>query len=130
MLDVAAMDRIGMSWNMRAFATLTGQSLDPEVCGPNKVDTERLMNLRLRQAGITPLFIGSELNYERTNDSNIDHCRSRTSGQLYSPRHEKKSDPWVLDAIAQATARHAQWRGSSQGESRTRPDGLTSQAGP
>lgn len=110
MLDVAAMDRIGMSWNLRAFATVTGQSLDPEVCGPNKVDTERFMNLKLRQAGIIPLFIGEELNYERTNDKNIDHCRSRTSALLYSPEHAAKTQPWVNDAIHEANLRHAEWK--------------------
>lgn len=112
MLDVAAMDRIGMSWNLRAFATVTGESLNPEVCGPNKVDTERFMNFKLRQAGIVPLFIGEELNYERTNDANIDHCRSRTSSLLYSPPHAAKSKLWTVDAIHEATLRHTEWMAS------------------
>lgn len=109
MLDVEAMDQIGMSWNMRAFATVTGQSLDPAVCGANKVDTERFMNFKLRQAGIVPHFIGHEENHRRTNDESIDHCRSRTSGILYSPHHAAQSAVWEADAIIQAKLRHAQW---------------------
>lgn len=113
MLDVAAMDRIGMSWNMRAFANVTGQSLDPAFCGANKVDTERFMNFKLREAGITPHFIGVERNYERTNDANIDHCRSRTSGLLYSPTHSAKAEKWESDAIVNARERMAEWRDSA-----------------
>jgi hypothetical protein len=92
---------------MRAFAHVTGQSLDPAFCGANKVDTERFMNLKLRQAGIAPHFIGYEINYERTNDANIDHCRSLTSARLYSPTHSAKAAVWEADAITQARLRHA-----------------------
>ena len=109
MLDVKAMDLIGMSWNLRAFAHVTGQSLDPSFCGANKVDTERFMNLKLRQAGINPHFIGFERNYERTNDDQIDHVRSRTSGLLYSPTHSAKAELWEADAITQARLRHSSW---------------------
>jgi hypothetical protein len=67
------------------------------------------MNLKLRQAGIAPHFIGHERNYERTNDENLDHVRSRTSGLLYSPTHSAKAVVWEEDAITQARLRHSSW---------------------
>jgi hypothetical protein len=63
--------------------------------------------MKLRQAGIAPHFIGFERNYERTNDENIDHVRSRTSGLLYSPKHSAKAAKWEADAITQARIRHS-----------------------
>lgn len=110
MLDVAIMDRIGMRWNMRAYSHATGKPLDPSVCGPNDPDTEREMNRLLHLHGIVPFFIGAEQNHRRTNDAMMDHCRSLTSGILYSPERAAVSSQWSADAVEQAKQRHATWR--------------------
>ena len=108
-VDVKRMDEIGATWNLRGFATITGESLDPAYSMAGRVDTERHFNMKLRQAGINPHFIGFERNYERTNDDQIDHVRSRTSGLLYSPTHSAKAELWESDAITQARLRHSSW---------------------
>ena len=108
-LDVKAMDMIGLSWNMREYCHQTGKPMNPHLGTGNDPDTERQMNRLLALNGINPHFIGHERNYERTNDDQIDHVRSRTSGLLYSPTHSAKAELWESDAITQARLRHSSY---------------------
>ena len=112
-LDVKAMDMIGMSWSMREYCNQTGKPMNPHLGTGNDPDTERQMNRLLALNGINPHFIGFERNYERTNDDQIDHVRSRTSGLLYSPTHSAKAELWEADAIMQARLRHSSWSSCS-----------------
>jgi hypothetical protein len=111
-LDVKAMDMIGLSWNMREYCHQTGKPMNPHLGTGNDPDTERQMNRLLALNGIAPHFMGFERNYERTNDENLTHVRSRTSSLLYSPTHAKKSAAWEAEALVAAASRHEEWRGT------------------
>lgn len=110
MFDVATLDRINASWSLRRLCNNRGVELKPEVCGPNWPDTELLINYQLRDAGVKSYILGSERNRERTNDENIDHCRSLPSAGLYDSNYARQAGQWMVDAVIQAKARIAAWR--------------------
>lgn len=118
MMDVAEMDRIGLTWNMRAYCHLSGRSIDPQVCKQNDPDTETMMNYQLRKAGLipsfattgnAPLFLGTEENYVRNNNEWFDHCRSMTCSFLYSPAIYAKNLEWTKAAMTDCRARLKTW---------------------
>jgi glycosyltransferase involved in cell wall biosynthesis len=112
MFEIATLDRLNAAWSVRRLCNNREVELTPEVCGPNWPDTELNLNYQLHEAGIQPKFIGSEQNFERTNDENIDHCRSLPSAALYASTHHQKASQWMLDAIRQAERRIELWRNS------------------
>ena len=68
-------------------------------------DTETGFNLLLREAGITPKFIGDDRNFERQTDENIDHVRNYTGSSLYSWGYHQECSAWMIEAIADAQGR-------------------------
>jgi glycosyltransferase involved in cell wall biosynthesis len=109
MFDVMTLDKIDATWGLRRLCNNRGVELKPAVCGPNWPDTELLINYQLKQNGINSLLIGSEQNYERTNDNNIDHCRSLPSSMIYFEQYAQNAKLWMNDAIEQAKKRIEEW---------------------
>lgn len=117
MYHVRTLDQIGFGWSMRRLASMYGlESHEPHPERPNWPDTEILGNLILRQNDVPIKLIGSEDNFQRNKDENIDHCRSATLGILYSPSYEKASSEWVRIAMEEARQRINNWRQDSQEE--------------
>lgn len=111
MYHVPTLDEIGFGWNMRRLATLYGfKEYRPSSDRPTWPDTEILGNVILRKNKIPTKIIGRELNFERTNDDNIDHCRSMTSGFLYNPEYYDKCQKWYELAKKEALNRIEIWK--------------------
>ena len=105
------MDKIGFGWSLRRLANIYNMAdYKPNPLRPNWPDTEILGNYILRKFNISPYLIGSEDNFVRNKDDNIDHCRSITSGKLYSPPYMEKANEWLLDAKSEAKKRIETWR--------------------
>jgi hypothetical protein len=78
-------------------------------------DTEVGFFWSLKRAGITPKLIGSERNYARNVDDNIDHVRSYASRQIYgdgigTDDYRANVERWFADAAREARERIARWR--------------------
>lgn len=73
-------------------------------------DTEYTFCRALRDAGISPVFLGEEKNYQRNQDDTIDHVRSWPSSGLYSDQHREKAKEWMTSALDEARGRIRQWR--------------------
>jgi hypothetical protein len=112
-LHMPTMDRIDGAWSLRRLAVRLGLKDNRPIPGASGwPDTETLLGLQLRGAGIVPKVIGREKNYERTLDENIDHCRSQTGSQLYGRSgYRDKCAAWVADAMKGARERIALWSG-------------------
>lgn len=78
------------------------------------LDTEVYFNYELKRVGITPEFLGTEENFARNIDHNIDHVRSGASRRIYHwLGHESwqvQADEWMRMATAEAKQRAAHWR--------------------
>lgn len=110
MYYMPAMDRIGFGWSMRRLCNYYNiQDYRPTISRPQWPDTEILGNYILRSYKIKPFLIGSEQNYERKIDDNIDHFRSFTSGKLYSPDYYEMAQQWYQDAKKEALERLRSW---------------------
>lgn len=110
MYHMPTMDKIGFGWSLRRLANMYDlRNYKPDPMRPNWPDTEILGNYILRKFKISPYLIGSEQNFERNKDDNIDHCRSITSGKLYSPEYEAKATGWLSEAISEAKERIELW---------------------
>ncbi len=117
MYHMKTIDKIGFGWSMRRLASMYDlNSHEPHPERPNWPDTEILGNLILRQNGIKTKLIGSEDNFKRNKDQNIDHCRSASLGLLYSPDYRKASSGWIQTAMKEAKERIILWRQESQEE--------------
>ena len=104
------MDKIGFAWSLRRLCNEYNiVDYKPDPMRPNWPDTEILGNYILRKNNIETIIIGHEENEKRTNDSNIDHFRSYTSGKMYSPPHFKKTKEWFEDAMKLAKIRIKEW---------------------
>lgn len=118
MLNVKSMDHIRLTWNMRTWSAITGNTLDPTLAMPNHPDTESMMNLQLHRNQMIPsfspdvgqpLFLGTEENYERNDNDWFDHCRSLTGSSIYSPEHYEKALKWTKEAMTACRERLATW---------------------
>lgn len=110
MYHMPTMDKIGFGWSMRRLCNCYGISdYRPHQNRPQWPDTEILGNYILRQNKITPILIGTEENWERKIDENIDHFRSFTSGKLYAPEYYEKAQKWYEDAKKEALNRLQSW---------------------
>jgi hypothetical protein len=108
--DQDLLHRYGIGWNMRRCGLYHGMSdygVTPD--RPNWPDTEIPFNALLKYYGFTPNFTGVEANYVRNTDAMIDHVRSISSANLYSPDHKRKSAGWLVTALAEAQARLQAW---------------------
>jgi len=110
MYHMKTMDKIGFAWSLRRLCNEYNiVDYKPDPMRPNWPDTEILGNYILRKNNIETIIIGHEENEKRTNDSNIDHFRSYTSGKMYSPPHFKKTKEWFEDAMKLAKIRIKEW---------------------
>jgi hypothetical protein len=117
MYHIKTLDKIGFGWSMRRLASMYGlKSHEPSPDRPNWPDTEILGNIILRQNGIRTKTIGSELNFQRNKDENIDHCRSMSLGMLYSKSYQNKAEPWIKQAMEEANERISLWKKLKQKE--------------
>lgn len=105
------MDKIGFGWSLRRLCNVHNiKDYKPSPLRPNWPDTEILGNIILRYQKIKPHLIGSEQNFSRQIDENIDHIRSYTSGKLYSPTYYLQAQAWFEEAKNEALERIAVWR--------------------
>jgi glycosyltransferase involved in cell wall biosynthesis len=105
------MDKIGFGWSLRRLCNMYDiKDYKPTPLRPNWPDTEILGNYILRYHKIKPHLIGSEQNFSRQVDENIDHLRSYTSGKLYSPPYFQQAHEWFEKAKAEAKERIAEWK--------------------
>lgn len=110
MYKMEIMDQIGFGWSMRRLSNYYNiKDYRPSMDRPQWPDTEILGNYILRNNKIEPFLIGSEQNFERKVDENIDHFRSFTSGKLYSPGYYHRAEKWYLDAKKEALGRIKKW---------------------
>lgn len=115
MLHAPTMDRIGASWSMRRWKHVTNAPAGPTHGWP---DTESMMGLSLKKAGIQPFFITPETcpgarletNYERHVDVNLDHVRSFPGSKIYGMDYHRAAAKEMIDAIRQARQRVARWQ--------------------
>lgn len=115
MYHMPTMDRIGFGWSMRRLCNYYNiRDYRPNVSRPQWPDTEILGNYILRSFKIKPHLIGSEQNFERKKDENIDHLRSYTSGKLYSPNYYEIVNQWYEDAKTEALERLRSWEQASE----------------
>ena len=111
MYHIKTMDKIGFGWSMRRLASLYDiEDYAPNPMRPNWPDTEILGNVILRQYEIPVKLIGKENNFQRNKDENIDHCRSLTSGMLYSPQYYETALSWLDEAKKDAILRIESWK--------------------
>jgi hypothetical protein len=109
MLHMPAMHRINASWSFERYRAMRSV-YRPD--NPGWQDTETGFNWTLRQAGIVPLLVGAETNFERQTDDNIDHVRSYPTSTLYpvgSPAYQHGKEQWMQTAIREAEARVREW---------------------
>jgi len=110
MYHMPTMDKIGFGWSLRRLCNTFGiVDSRPDPKRPCWPDTELLGNYLLRRNKIEPYLVGTEENFKRTNDDNIDHFRSYTSGKLYSNSYFKMASEWYEDARINALERMCEW---------------------
>lgn len=110
MYHMPTMDKIGFGWSQRRLSNMYDiADYRPNPMRPNWPDTELLGNYILRKNKIKPHLLGSEPNFSRHKDDNIDHFRSFTSGKLYCPVYYATATGWYREAKADALARIAAW---------------------
>ena len=125
MFDVRFLDIHGIGWSQRRLCNISRM----DHFGNNRCngypDTEFLLNVQIDRlernfrmevegdeyATHTPLrhFIGSEENFETTDDGNLTHVRSYASAKLYSPSHSKKCARDMEKALKEAQERIVEW---------------------
>jgi hypothetical protein len=113
MLHMPSLLRVGACWSLQKYQAM--KAIYP-VDNPGWLDTETGFNWSLRRAGIVPVLLGAEVNYERQTDENIDHVRSYPSATLYhvgTPEYRAGREAWMETAIQEAKARVRAW---SQGD--------------
>ena len=111
MLHMPTMHRINASWSFERYRSMRSVYTPDD---PEWMDTETGFNWTLRQAGIVPMLLSPEFNYERQIDENIDHVRSYPSSTLYqvgSPVYQNGKERWMESALREAEARVFSWTG-------------------
>lgn len=108
MLHMPTIDQQPIPWRL----TLGHQQFGMD----ESTDTEVPFNLHLREQGIEPLLLGSDINYERQTNEWFDHCRSYPSSKMYSPSYFATAEEWMKDWLQQARLRAAQWQLSDRTE--------------
>lgn len=72
-------------------------------------DTEVTFGLCLRRAGITPLFVGHDVNYQHLIDEWHGHARSYPSSLLTKSEHLAAARPWKEIEVAAVPSRLKEW---------------------
>lgn len=105
-LYMPSIHRAGATWSYQRTNCQFGY---PWQAGAGWPDTENGFNHCLREAGITPVFIGHDQNFKRMTDENIDHIRSHSGTMIYAKdRHEEAARNMAL-AIVEAEFRAREW---------------------
>ena len=107
LLHMPTMHRHGVTWS---FERAHWQFGIPRGATMGWPDTETCFNLCLRAAGLKPVLIGAETNYERHKDSNVDHPRSFAGSLLYAANYHETAATWMREALAEAGERIGQWK--------------------
>lgn len=107
MLHMPTIRASGAMWNFQRI-----KDLGYEWSGPAWPDTETGFNRGLQAAGIKPVFLGDERNYERFTDDRVDHVRSFAGSTVYGCVNPVAED--MPGAIAAAFSRAASWREPSR----------------
>lgn len=111
MYHMTTMDKIGFGWSLRRLANMFDiEDYKPHPSRPNWPDTEILGNYILRMNEMTPFLLGSEPNFARFQDDNIDHFRSFTSGKLYSQEYYEQAEKWYELSKKEALERLNEWK--------------------
>jgi hypothetical protein len=109
--DLRDLDRIGATWTLRRAAAMLGMGPLATTPDPlNHIDTETAMNLAILRAGLATEQIGSEINFERTRDSWIDHARSLICTKLYFPDKYQAARAACDLAMIEAQQRISRWQ--------------------
>jgi len=103
---------IGACWNLERSHHQFNVDRSYNTPG-NWPDTETTFGYCLMEAGIQPHFIGTETNFERHNDANLDHVRSYVGSKLYDRAYHRNARVWMDSAISEARTRLAEWEGES-----------------
>ncbi|MCA1684574.1 MAG: glycosyltransferase, partial [Planctomycetia bacterium] len=109
MLHMPTMRRAGVSWSFPKYRALRA-AFRPD--NPHWIDTETGFNWSLRRAGVVPVLLGPEVNFDRQTDGNIDHVRSYPSATLYtvgSAAYRENKEQWMETAIDEARERVRAW---------------------
>lgn len=110
MLYMPSIHRAGATWSFQRIHY--GYNYPWLECG-GWPDTETGFNRALRDAGIKPVFLGYDRNYERQVDDSIDHCRSYPGSKLYiseRPEYHENAKVWIADALKEGAERLKAWR--------------------
>lgn len=113
MLYMPSIMRAGATWSYQRIVYQYGYQWQTHAGWP---DTEVGFNHGLRDAGIKPVFLGHDRNYERQTDDNIDHARSHAGSKVYSPEVYAKVMGWMGAALAEGEARAREWALQISGE--------------
>jgi hypothetical protein len=120
---LADYDRLGLSWSLRRAAYLLGRPRpdDPRLL-PTQTDTETCINHLLQQHHAPTKFCGTEENFVRNLDENIDHPRSTACSRLYGQTLYPARYHDCQLAMADARARIAQWKAYGPDETPNLPE--------
>ena len=108
MLHMPTIHRHGLTWSMGRMHSQFGVPYEnPHGGWP---DTETGFNNALRVAGIKPVFLGFDRNYERLTDDWMDHARSYPGTKLCNNPLFEKASQWMEDATTEARTRIKRWK--------------------
>ena len=111
--SLAEYDRLGLSWSLRRAARILGHGRPHNpTTALDSIDTEACINTLLRFAHARVAFVGTEINFMRTLDENIDHCRSLICSSLYNPARHLAAQTEMANAIGDARRRIQTWENS------------------
>lgn len=108
--DMHVWDGEGLTWSLRRWERVMGRDV-PRVTTTNNgwPDTESTVGLLMHKRGLKFYQVGKETNHVRFIDEWIDHCRSMTCSQLYSPEYYSMCRKWYAEASAEALVRIEDW---------------------
>jgi hypothetical protein len=106
------LDRLGVTWSVERAYNQFGVPRGEMTGG--WPDTEGLLNLILKEAGIKPVLIGKDTNLENFIDERIQHVRSFAGSKLYandgSGSYHETAQGWLVEALSEAQERIARWK--------------------
>lgn len=105
-LYMPSIHRAGVTWSYQRTNCQFGY---PWTIASGWPDTETGFNCALREAGIVPVFLGHDRNFDRYCDDNIDHVRSYAGSKLYSAERFAGADDAMKIAIVEARERAESW---------------------
>lgn len=101
-LHMPTIHRIGATWSLQRMHEAYGYGWKSLGGWP---DTETGFNRILRDAGISPVFIGHDINGQRQTDANIDHVRSYAGSKLHAHSYHEQASQWMIEAMNEARKR-------------------------